>query len=105
MNLLILLWYILSNNNLRKGQINQNLLDFTKNKYDNFAFDYYFEEDEKKLKLVRLDSGEEKILDKSNVNDVLAKGTLALEAFGEHDVTAFSAYMSMPLAFNYVNQD
>lgn len=95
----------LSNNNLRKGQINQNLLDFTKNKYDNFAFDYYFEEDEKKLKLVRLDSGEEKILDKSNVNDVLAKGTLALEAFGEHDVTAFSAYMSMPLAFNYVNQD
>ena len=73
-------------------------------KYDNYLFDYYFEEDDTNLKLIRLDDGVEKVLDKSSIDKTLAKGTLALESFGDNDVTAFGAYMSMPLTFNNVNE-
>lgn len=66
-------------------------------KYDSDLFNYYFEQTEEGLSLIKYDNGNESKL-KTETNDT-SKAALALSCFGYHDVTAFAAYIEIPLVF------
>lgn len=68
-------------------------------KYDSYLFNYYFEENNDYLKLIRLDNGKEITLDKQDNEKLFSRIKLAFSCFDDHDLTAFSAYIREPLTF------